>query len=73
MQGEKKMKELLVIVDNMEREINRNTDPYDFYSPRGCSSAQEDINQRLRTGSISRSRSSSVMDKRPSRHGSFCQ
>ena len=68
------MKELLEIVDNMEKKINKDSDPYEFYSPHGGLSAQDDVNTRLRTGSIAsnRSRSSSIADRKPSRHGSFC-
>ena len=64
------MKELLVVVDGMEKALNSGVDEYASFP-----TMNDDTLTRLRTGSLasSRSRSNSVIGRERSRHGSFCQ
>lgn len=72
------MKELLNVIDGMERALNSGSEPYETFPSQPTylgGIVVDDATIRLRTGSISsnRSRSNSVIGRERSRQGSISQ
>lgn len=78
MQGERKMKEMIPLLNGMDRTLSRPAEPYELSSSQPMQLGGvilDDASTRLRTGSISssRSRSNSIIGRERSRHASISE
>lgn len=78
MQGERKMKEMIPVLNGMDRTLSNPAQPYELSSSQPMQLGGvflDDASTRLRTGSISssRSRSNSIIGRERSRHASISE